>query len=258
MNDFHNQAASDMQRLIDQLVDGELPEDQRQGLLESMDSTPNGWRLCALTFLESQAFRQVLPTISSSDAAEESVNQVRARSDANSKAESRRIGGLIALAASVLVAFGLGFSLRGPSELNQAAPQFVVESHPPVEKPHEPLPVQESPVVAEQDIAKEEVPLQESPMEQALVWRNVALALNDTENGKGVHWPMAEGEAVDLQWLYDQPSALPKGVVEQFEQLGHQVSVVREMLPVRLRDGRQGIVPVDHVELRYVGTQSYQ
>lgn len=258
MNDFHNQADSDMQRLIDQLVDGELPDDQRQALLESMDSTPNGWRQCALTFLESQALKEVLPTIGSSDADEESANQVRGLSIAKSKTGSRSIGGLLALAASVLVAFGLGFLLRGPSELNQAVPPLVVESHPAVEKPHEPLPVENESFVAEQDIAKEEVPLDESPLEKEPVWRNVALALNDAENGEGVQWPMAEGEEVDLQWLYDQPSALSKGVVEQFEQLGHQVSVVREMLPVRLRDGRQGIVPVDHVELRYVGTHSYQ
>lgn len=258
MNDFHNPADGDTQRLIDQLVDGELSEDQRRALLESMDTTPNAWRQCALTFLESQAFKEVLPTVPTSDVTDESTTQVRARSGARSKSEWRSMGGLLTLAASVLVAFGLGFVFRGSAQLNQTSPPQIVDSQPAVEQPRDPVPAQNPPFVEEQETAKDEVPLHESPVEQAPVWRNVALALNDAEDGGGVEWPMAEGEEIDLQWLYNQPSGLSEGVVEQFEQLGHQVNVVRELLPVRLRDGRQGIVPVDHVELRYVGVNSYQ
>ena len=50
----------DLQRLIDRLVDGEmLPADQH-ALLLRLDQEPNGWRQCALTFLESQAWNQSL------------------------------------------------------------------------------------------------------------------------------------------------------------------------------------------------------
>ena len=50
--------------IFDRLVDGELTADERRALLASLDSRPDGWRRCALAFLEAQAwgsdFRQMV------------------------------------------------------------------------------------------------------------------------------------------------------------------------------------------------------
>jgi anti-sigma factor RsiW len=45
---------------IDALVDGELSEADRRALLLQLENDPDGWRRCALAFLEDQAFRRAL------------------------------------------------------------------------------------------------------------------------------------------------------------------------------------------------------
>jgi hypothetical protein len=57
MNSFHESPQSDATALIDRLVAGELTEVERRELLLSLESEPDGWRRCALAFLEDQAWR---------------------------------------------------------------------------------------------------------------------------------------------------------------------------------------------------------
>src|SRR5690349_16591155 len=44
-------------QLLDRLVDGELNDAERRDLLLRLERTPDGWRRCALAFLEGQAWR---------------------------------------------------------------------------------------------------------------------------------------------------------------------------------------------------------
>lgn len=267
MNNTRDFDTPENQRLLDQLVDGELSEQQRRTLLESLDTTPDGWRRCALTFIEAQELQRVLPALATEDVSV-SQDKVRVRAASRSRTTTFPFGSLLAMAASVLVAFTLGLVARGtwPSSSGASTSQ-VVDATPSVEaqggdvqvveKPWEPL------TPAKQDTPSSEPTGNEpakakAPEDRVPVWSNVALAMNDAEGEPPVEWLMAEGEAIDLQWLYRQPSALSEDVIQQIEQLGHEVNVVRELFPVRLQDGRQGIVPVDHVELRYVGNSTYQ
>src|SRR5437660_1111223 len=54
---IHNQHSRgpDDDRLLDRLVDGELPDAERRKLLLKFEKEPDGWRRCALAFLEAQA-----------------------------------------------------------------------------------------------------------------------------------------------------------------------------------------------------------
>lgn len=45
---------------LDLLVDGELPEDQRTELLMQLDQREDGWKHCALRFLETQSWQSAL------------------------------------------------------------------------------------------------------------------------------------------------------------------------------------------------------
>ena len=47
-------------RFLDRLVDGGLSGPERRDLLLRLDADPEGWRRCALAFLEDQAWRQAL------------------------------------------------------------------------------------------------------------------------------------------------------------------------------------------------------
>ena len=70
MNSSRNIGASDGQeRQFDLLVDGELDEKDRRELLSRLDHEPDGWRRCALAFLQAQAWQQALgPMVSPAEA----------------------------------------------------------------------------------------------------------------------------------------------------------------------------------------------
>ena len=46
--------------VFDRLADGELSLEETRSLLRSLDERPDGWRRCALAFLEAQAWSQEL------------------------------------------------------------------------------------------------------------------------------------------------------------------------------------------------------
>ena len=52
--------ASRLRDQIDLLVDGELDEPERKALLLGLDTVPDGWKQCAIAFLETQLFKQSL------------------------------------------------------------------------------------------------------------------------------------------------------------------------------------------------------
>ena len=97
-------------RIIDKLVDNELDADARAELIRTLDETPDGWKRCALAFLEAQAWGQSLST-ASRDAAEcGGTGSNYHRPPGLLGPVARR---LLALAAAVVVAFGAGFVSRG-------------------------------------------------------------------------------------------------------------------------------------------------
>jgi hypothetical protein len=50
-------------RVLDRLVDGELNEAERREVLLLLEEAPEGWRRCALAFLENQAWGNALPSV---------------------------------------------------------------------------------------------------------------------------------------------------------------------------------------------------
>lgn len=142
--DYHDNDETTRDRLdalLDRLVDGELSGGERRDLLESLDRRSDGWRRCALAFLEAQAWRGgmrqavngfalqsategAVPADPSVTLAEKST-PVRSRS-------ARAAGAWLATAAGLLVAFGLG---RAMSPDNAAPPTGQVAQQPHVSEP---------------------------------------------------------------------------------------------------------------------------
>ena len=104
---------SEDDHLIDMLVDGELEPAQRRDLLSRLDSEPQGWRRCAMAFLESQAFSEDIGRAG--------------REPARIAAPSRkpRYGlTILAMAASFLVALVLGMQITGGSQTESAGEEI--------------------------------------------------------------------------------------------------------------------------------------
>jgi hypothetical protein len=118
--------------MIDRLVDGELSGDERRELLTSLDAQPDGWRRCALAFLEAQTWRSDMRRIIA-PAAVAPANTSTSAVATHVPQSSRRYGGAwLAVAAALLVAFGLGRQLGvgERAELNQAQLAGVEEAVP--------------------------------------------------------------------------------------------------------------------------------
>ena len=68
-------------------------------------------------------------------------------------------------------------------------------------------------------------------------------------------FPIRSGPGLDERWLREQPPTVPDYVRARWESEGYQVAERRRLMTVGLGDGREVSIPVDEVEVRYVGQQ---
>ena len=116
---------------IVRLVSGDLRESDRTQLLEWLDAEPLRWRRCGLAFLESQVLREAIAGL-----CEETKGLLPAAGDDKAELASiqdkgrrqrprhqRRLLGLVAVAAVLFFAFGVGWLARGSSHPMELAPR---------------------------------------------------------------------------------------------------------------------------------------
>ena len=98
---------------IDRLIDGEMSDTERRELLLQLENEPDGWRRCALAFLEDQAWRKALAGVASPG---EKAEHLAPDSSAPTPARVRPISGSGAspIAASLIAStFAAGFAAGG-------------------------------------------------------------------------------------------------------------------------------------------------
>ena len=227
---------------FDLLVDGELSEQRRGELLGRLDRVPDGWRRCALAFLEAQSWTEDLRAM---------------RQESPATVSARRLAGqrglpwsglrtVLAMAACFLVALGLGAYFRGfwgPLETTVDLPQTAASL--PSTSPGRPA--------APRGSADLRSPV--SPE----VWQTVAVPVADGsgDGAESLRLPARVADQLDPDWLEGVPPAVPRDVIAA-RASGHEVQEQRQLVPLPLQDGRRLVVPVDQVEVRYVGNSGYQ
>lgn len=239
---------------FDRLVDDELPAAERRELLTSLDSQPDGWRRCALAFLEAQCWRKEMASFSGeADAAPAPAPpapQVDTEALRQPRRPTRKLAGrfatTVAMAASFLIALWMGWVIQdagevagvpapgpGPDQLVQSAPAFQAPDpvNPPIPSP------------------------QQRPIAPRSPWQMVTLSANgpDGQSTETIELPACERQVLDSHWPESLPSALPLEVLESLERSGYRVRRHRELLPIGMQDGRRLIVPVEEVDVQYVG-----
>jgi hypothetical protein len=237
----------DADRRFDRLVDGDLSESERRSLLLHLEDEPGGWRRCALAFLEAQGWKQAFGAIADAalrraPAAQPLVTQ---------RSWHRGLATALAVAASFLVAFVLGMHIRGglvsrplpagpggvglladevADNAGKAAPGAMSRQ---AETPGSPPPLATAP-------------------DQ---WQVVTLKAPEGPEGKmaTIRLPAVQRNTLDEQWLNRVPMAVPDGMLRALRQRGLEVQQHREVLPMEMQDGRRLIVPMDRIEVHYVG-----
>ena len=218
----------DEQRVLDRLVDGEIGQFERRQLLAALDDEPGAWRRCALAFLESQNFRWQLSRLK----ADATLINARGADDIQTVPLARRgrfWGMCLAVAASLMLAFGLGTRFAGPP----SAPTVATVAAPTNSQVGSGSPVVD-PSLAIDDADDSEM---------------VTLALYG-EEAVDIELPVAVASADDAQWLDELESDAPSGLFDQLKAAGLDVVRRQRLFPVNLSDGRQLVVPVEQVDIR--------
>ena len=214
---------------VDRLVAGDLSDSERRDLLLRLENDPDGWRSCALAFLEDQAWRQALGI---RDTAEPRLGRSPPHDLielAASKPVWIRRGSLAA--AVLLVVFASGFTVGGwikttpGTEISTAKPPGSAG----VDRDPKPTEIRQVGSFDLIDVtAGESTPLR---------------------------FPIYSGRGLDDQWLQNLPPSVPDYIRARLEREGYQVAEHRKLMSVQLEDGRQVSIPVDEVELDYIGQQ---
>jgi hypothetical protein len=253
-------------RQIDRLVTGDLDDADRMVLLRWLDAEPPRWRRCALAFLEAQVIRESLAECSEKPAPAlgahgtidvSPATQRRAGDgDSDSKAPSspprartnppRRAA---VAAAALLLAFTLGWAggKSWPAANVAVSPgptggDTLAERH--SQKQADPTaPPSPSPFTASfAPDASHRTPV-------------VRIRTGDGPDARQIILPVAEKPA-----LQDVAAAarqvIPDYVRAQWERQGYRVVEDRRLMPLKLADGRNVVMPVSRVTLNYVGRPS--
>jgi hypothetical protein len=217
---------------IDRLIDGEMSDTERRELLLQLETEPDGWRSCALAFLEDQAWRKALVGVVP---ANEKSSRFEPAQQAPRPARNRNSWlWRVPIAASLIAStFAAGFGAGG---LAKSKPLLEVA------KPEIPGRSAKNPVTPP-------APLDEQVREVGTI------DLVDASAGEAPtrRIPIVSGPGLDDRWLRNQPSSVPDYVRARWEREGFQVQERRRVVSVILADGRKVSIPVDEVALDYVG-----
>ena len=227
---------------LDRLVDGEMNRQAQRELFARLDDEPDGWRRLALAFVESQALAADLGGVADwpRDFVEPPAEQSARRGETARASGLRPWSRVLSLAASLLICAGIGFGVGRAWQMRSNAGDKTA--------PSVSSGVVQAGVQATQDIARE-VPDQRGPL---------GVFTLPTADGTQVQVPIYNASDRGEAALSPPASAMPEEVYRALRARGHHVERQNRYWPIDLGDGRQIIVPVEQVDVEYVGTRAYQ
>lgn len=232
---------------FDRLVDGELSAEEYRELVASLDDEPSGWRRCALAFLESQALAGEISgvrrgmTLSDDDNNPPAEPPIVAQGAARKhKTGAFRLTTILAMAASFLVAFGLGIAMPRWFPVGSRAPVVggISQHAPPVTN----VATNSSPGPGNGSVRREAF----KPI------GNVQLMV-DGPGGDSMRVgdvPVFEAADSAAEWPADERPALSPQILQVLQDRGHKIERQIEYVPVQLDDGRQVIIPIERYQIR--------
>jgi hypothetical protein len=222
--------------LLDRLVDGELSGSERRQLLESFDKRPEGWRRCALAFLEAQSWREEMGQVARGVATEATVPKSPASSVAMARKSSwSSVATWLAMAACLFLAFGLGLMHRerGPS-------------------------VAGGPSNSSGQVASVTPPSQ--PLSPKSSTRGDAVTLfvkDDSGRMQPVRVPLVDASTLDKELGMKFQTGVPDDIRNQLRNDGYTVKSKSQYAPLWLENGRPMILPVEDTNIVPVSNKVY-
>lgn len=239
--------------LFDRLVDGELSARERQTLLQSLESRKDGWRKCALAFLEAQSWREsshgiitnniaqpsglaplLNPSGSTTTPSNNDIKISRAPTDHPKRISMKLLAEWFAIAAAVMVAFRVGALQHGPGNLGTGVAG-------PVQKQLANV----LPAIPGASAATK-------PGDALNLWVN-----DDAGNLRRVRVPLVNASDLDPNLGVQFETGVPDDVRNRLQNEGYAVQSKRKFAPMWLDNGRQMVVPVEDTKIVPVSNKVY-
>ena len=209
---------------IDRYIDGDLSADELTTLLcDCESSNGDSWRQCALSLIEAQEIRTALQRLRGND-------HVRVARPGGRPGNRSRVLMTVCTLLLVAAAFFSGRLSNGTvvSESSSIAGAPVQEPNTTGGEP-EPASGDVNPVTV------------------------VGVARIHRSRGPGAVAPVIAGPEIDLARLLNRLPDVPDDVRRRAGNKGLKVRPVREVMSVELADGQRFAVPLDSIDVRYVG-----
>ncbi len=239
MNPSENDLTAGEREMLEHLVDGELPEVRRRELLSKLDRASGGWRACALAFLEAQCLQESLGGLVGESA--RPAPTVAARPQRQG-VWTRRVQTALAMAASFLVALGIGWwagALRqgiGPGGALPGSPSDLASNS------------------GDAGLRPPDRTGPLGPVEPSSRVPTMSVALpGSRERGDEIRLPVVERDQLDHSLLFPDAAAFPADLREALRRSGYEVRQSRDLLPIPVQGGRHAVLPVDELDVHYVG-----
>jgi hypothetical protein len=232
---------------IDRLVDGELTRQEYRELLTLLARHPDGWRRCALAFLEAQAWQRELGSMQLEDI----------RPPASSRATSRskkRLShwlSLLALAASFLMMFALGVAYHARRSRSPSLP-----GHVPVAQQQESADVEDA--VRDTNTLPMRPPTEARPPIQPRGYVTLARDGVDSPSSDEFEIPLYEWSPESAWLLDDDRWRIPPEVQRALQRMGREIRWDRRLVPLETEDGSPAFLPMRRLEVMPVKGHRYQ
>ena len=208
----------------------EIAGDERRALLYHLEAQPDGWRRCALAFLEDQAWRSALnaPLV----AAPLILPIVARPGTTTTRITATRVG-RYAVAAMMGAMCAVGGFRAGVVRSTQPGPVAVAALDPVVSPANLP------------DLTPK--------AGQAIGFLNLINPADGEALPRQI--PILAATESNERWLAAQPATIPDYVKAQWERSGFRVEEHRRLVDFDLNEGGLGAIPVNELDVRYVGQQ---
>ena len=235
---FDDRIREDRVRQIDRLVDGDLSESERRDLLLALEREPDGWRACALAFLEAQGWRGEIGAVVRDRAALSIAPPAQPLVGGWRGVLRKGPGAWLSLAAVVMVSFALGLEWRGRGETESIGPGSPGRNDLAGSSKTDQLPVNRDPGAATDD----------GPSSSS--WGDTRLVFDERGNlVEEYEVPLVDPSSLDRSWQSAGESPFSDAEREELERQGFTVVQRRKLTPYRTNDGKTVLVPEHEVEV---------
>lgn len=234
------------QAQIDRLVDGELTSVERRELLLALEQSQEGWRQCALAFVEAQTWQaefsayQTESTGSDEPAAALRVaeKEIQPASRVASKA-----GYWAALAAGLLLAFSLGWAVDRPGG-EPSLDGMQLAGQPPTQPDTTTTP-------NEQMQRAEQKRFEPSLQDEAITF----WVADESGQRQSLRVPLLDAEAVEQKFGLRFASQESSELTRHLEERGYRMETQQRFAPLFVEGGRPFVVPVHDAQITPVSTR---